>query len=343
MKILHPTGCRRSYPAHSVCRWPGSYPACPACRDAAHGVCRIHWAALRPLAILLLAALVSALSADRLWAGIVEETAFLRNAGNWRGPGDYLSWIKILVCWLVFITWVRSTAWVNNDVQEEKLDWRIWNPVVVGSFLAAMLLVWVVPWFWLDLPLLAAAYVGPLAAYIVLRNRRVSNEKRVLTPEHLRYWFAMRLRGVGLKVAAEKGDPNVTGVPINVFARVADDPTLNAAKLLAAKQSNGLPAARKILCEGLAARASAILLDYVPSAVVVRYLVDGVWLPQKNLERETADPAIQALKLLCGLNVADRRSRQEGKFGVEYPVFRAEVLAKIDRAEEVFRSSAPPS
>ncbi|MGA2616616.1 MAG: ATPase, T2SS/T4P/T4SS family [Thermoguttaceae bacterium] len=291
---------------------------------------------LRPIIIPLLAVVVLACSADWLWAGVVEETAYLRG-GSWRGPGNYLSWIKILACWLTFIAWIRSTSWVNRDVQEVRLDWRIWNPIVVGSFLVAMLLVWVLPWFWLDLPLLVAAYVGPLATYIVLRNRRVSSELRVLTPAHLRYWFATCLKGVGVKVAAEKGDPNVSGVPVNVFSRFADDPMLNAAKLLAARQSGGLPAARKILCDGLSARASAILLDYVSTAVVVRYLIDGVWLPQKTLERESADPAMQALKLLCGLNPQDRRGRQEGKFGVEYSVFRGEVLAKIDRAEEAFR------
>ena len=34
--------------------------------------------------------------------------------------------------------------------------------------------------------------------------------------------------------------------------------------------------------------------------------------------RETADPALESLKVLCGLNPQDRQARQQGKFLTEY-------------------------
>ena len=80
-----------------------------------------------------------------------------------------------------------------------------------------------------------------------------------------------------------------------------------------------------------------MLLDYSPQGVAVRYMIDGVWLPQPNREREAADPALEALKLLCGLNPQDRQSRQEGAFGMEYAVLRQSVFDKVARSKAEFK------
>ena len=48
------------------------------------------------------------------------------------------------------------------------------NSVVFFSFVAAFVLMWVLPWFWLGAFLMVAAYAGPLAGYVVVRNRAVS-------------------------------------------------------------------------------------------------------------------------------------------------------------------------
>ena len=50
------------------------------------------------------------------------------------GRAVYLSWIKILACWLVFLLWVHTTDWVSTDCQDLKLDYSRWNPIVFGSF-----------------------------------------------------------------------------------------------------------------------------------------------------------------------------------------------------------------
>ena len=111
----------------------------------------------------------------------------------------------------------------------------------------------------------------------------------------------------------EKADPNVPGAPVSVFARGGPDDRANAGRLLAARQSPGLPAAREILADGLANRAAAVMLDFAAETVGVRHLIDGVWLPQESRDREDADRALEALKLLCGLNPKDRQKRQEGQ------------------------------
>ena len=59
---------------------------------------------------------------------------------GWSGPGFYLQPLKILACWAIFAMWVHTTDWVSDDAQERKLDYKRWNPVIVGSFLATFVL-----------------------------------------------------------------------------------------------------------------------------------------------------------------------------------------------------------
>ena len=143
--------------------------------------------------------------------------------------------------------------------------------------------------------------------------------------------------GFGRLASLEKADPNVQGAPLSVFARGGPDDRTDAGRLLAARQSPGLPAAREILAAGVANRAAAVMLDFAAETVGVRHLIDGVWLPQESRDRSGADGALEALKILCGLNPKDRQKRQEGRFGVEYAVLRQEVFDKVRRAREDFK------
>ena len=245
--------------------------------------------------------------------------------------------MKIATVWLLFLAWVGVADWVNRDLDEMNLEWQMWNPIVVGGFMAALLLTFLIPWFWLNIFLLLAGATGPVAAYVVIRNRKMPAHHRVFTPSHLRYWYSERMKTVGVKVASEKADPNTSGVPVKTYARGGGSPAIDGAHMLAARQAGGLPLARKVLYEGLKSRASAVVMDFSATTVAVRYLVDGVWMPQEPLEREAADPALESIKALCGLEPKERRAKQSGKFGVEYQVLRKENFTKMDEAEKEYR------
>ena len=276
---------------------------------------------LRP-AFIRLAALAAALvvvyglAADVLLAADAAGKATLPK--DYRGPGYYLSWIKILACWTVFLAWVKTTDWVSTDCQDVKLDYHRWNAIVFGTFFGIFIISWLIPIFWIAFPLVLMAYVGPLAAYILYRNARVDNNKRVLTPEHLRYWFATHLNKMGMKMDVEKADPHESGPPVKVFAHGGPDEVTNNTRLLMARQSPGLRSAREILAEALGSRSTAIMLDFTSQGASMRTMIDGVWIPREVRARDVADPALESLKLLCGLNPQDRQSRQEGTFLAEY-------------------------
>ncbi len=174
------------------------------------------------------------------------------------------------------------------------------------------------PFFLGGLVLLVVAYAAPLATYIIIRNGKVLNDQRVLTPEHIRYISAYYLNKMGMEISYEKPDPHETGPPVKVFAYGGADERVNAARLLAARQSPGLRIAREILADAFGFRATAIMLDYTQQMVGMNIMVDGVWLPREGMDREEADPALAALKLLCGMNPQDRQNRQEGTFSAEY-------------------------
>ena len=181
----------------------------------------------RRISILVVVAIFVAMHADSLWAAQADDAKFLLD-GRWRADGYYLSWVKILLCWLVLLAWIASADWANRDMLKLNLTWRRWNPIIVGSFMAAMVLLWLLPWFWFGFFLLLAAFIGPLTAYVLYRNGQVPNNLRVLTPEHLRWCVAMTVRKVGIKMSAEGRDPNAGGAPVIVFGRGGADAQADA-------------------------------------------------------------------------------------------------------------------
>jgi general secretion pathway protein E len=277
----------------------------------------------RFLLISVIVALFVFLAAGNLMAASGQWPSVPLSGRDWRGPGFYLSWTKILASWLLFLLWVKTTDWVNTDCLELKvMDYLRWNPIVFGAFMAAFLLFWLIPLFWLGFVLLFFAYLIPLAAYIIIRNSKVTNDKQVLTPEHIRYVSAFYLNKLGMDIPYEKPDPHESGPPIKVFAHGGADDRVNNARLLAARQSPGLLLAREILADAMSFRATAIMLDYTAQAVGMNIMVDGMWIPRENMDRKEADPALISLKLLSGLNPQDRQSRQEGMFAAEYKSIR---------------------
>lgn len=237
---------------------------------------------------------------------------------GWSGPGFYLGWIKVLLCWLLFLLWVRTTDWVSQDGLAMKLDYLRWNPIVFGPFLGTFVLVWLIPFFLIGFPLLLIAYVAPFVSYVVYRNKNVRANQRVFTRDHIRQWMATKLSRTGIKVETEAKDPHETGPPVILYAQGGASERDDRANLLAARQAPGYRDARVVTADGLSRRASAIMLDYAQQGVMVRYLIDGVWHSGEPLERERGDPLLEALKILCGLNWEDRQSRQSGKFMAEY-------------------------
>jgi type II secretory ATPase GspE/PulE/Tfp pilus assembly ATPase PilB-like protein len=87
--------------------------------------------------------------------------------------------------------------------------------------------------------------------------------------------------------------------------------------LITTRQGAGFEVGAGLLAHAIQSRATHVLMDFSQQACALRYQVDGVWEQVPPLDRETGDAMLYALKQLCLLNPADRRSSQTGSCGLK--------------------------
>ena len=68
-----------------------------------------------------------------------------------------------------------------------------------------------------------------------------------------------------------------------------------------------------VLGEGIAARASDIHIEPEEGGIVVRHRIDGVLRRVRTLPRSVAPSLVSRLKIICGLDIADRLRPQDGR------------------------------
>jgi type II secretory ATPase GspE/PulE/Tfp pilus assembly ATPase PilB-like protein len=235
-----------------------------------------------------------------------------------RGPGFYFSIWKLGLYMALFWLWVKTTDWVSQDGYRVGTRYAIWNPIVAFSFPAAMLLFFLIPWFWVGYVLMVLAYVGPLTAYIIQRNSQLEYHQKVMTAPHLRHLVADLLGKMGVKIAAEKQAEADKGPPVKLVPMGGKDEPADQANLLLARQSPGFVTAKELIADVLDHRGGAAMLEYSAAGAGVKYQIDGVWHDMPPRERANADPLLAVLKKLAARNENERRAKQDGKFGAEY-------------------------
>jgi type II secretory ATPase GspE/PulE/Tfp pilus assembly ATPase PilB-like protein len=112
---------------------------------------------------------------------------------------------------------------------------------------------------------------------------------------------------------AEQPPPQLwqTADPVE-FSPKLDDKTQVQALLISTRQGAGFEVAAGQVSHAIQSRATQILMDFTAAGCAMRYLIDGQWEQLPALDRETGDGMLVALKQLCLLNPADRRSAQTG-------------------------------
>ena len=243
--------------------------------------------------------------------------------------GGYFSIAKILALLFIYLLWVKSTDWLSADAVQFKKDWKKWNAIVVGAFVVSFVIALLLPWFWAGMTLVILAYLVPFILYVRYRNEDMNPADMVFTRDHLRHFFAEKISRIGVKVDPKAKDKFTTGCAANLTSHTNVE-RQREMRRIQAHAHEGFMDARKMIAELMTNQPEATMLDFAANGVNVRHLLDGVWHPGEPLERETSDPALEALKILCGMNPQDRRSKQSGECEVEYTyqyVFPDERLA----------------
>ncbi len=269
-----------------------------------------RWAGLWCAAIVVLGDVQTSWAADSAWPNL--DSAFQR------GPGGYLSLPKIILSWLLFLLWVKTTDFVSQDCLRLRLNYALWNSVVFFTFVVGFLLMWMIPLFLAGFFLLILTYAGPLTAYVIFRNSTVTHEKRILTPEHIKHLYEVRVKQIGVKVDPAKKKAKKEGPPVEFTGQGGKTDRENTANVLLAKQNPGFPVARELVADMMDHRADSVMLDFTEQAVSVRYQIDGVWHNYEPRDRASGDPMLEVFKQVAALKPKERRAKQEGTFQIEF-------------------------
>jgi type II secretory ATPase GspE/PulE/Tfp pilus assembly ATPase PilB-like protein len=286
-------------------------------------------------------AAIDALESGTMWP--VAAQAVVRPALGFRGPGNYINLINLLICWLLFALWIWTVDWVNRDCLLVRQNYAIWNVAVFVPFLLALLLTLSpigLP-FVAGLAVMAVAYLASAGTYLYVRNVSVPAHERVLTPDHLRHLIT----GTEKKAAYEKG------AAVDLTPQGGESERENTANLLLARQSPGYVMVKNLIADAIKERGDAVMLDLTPEATGVRYQVDGVWHNNESQDREVGDLIVEVLKTLSTCSKDERRKKQRGQFaaaleGEKYTMHLAcqgtnsgeRVVLRFDQGRHPFKS-----
>ena len=215
--------------------------------------------------------------------------------------GYYFHPFKIFAFFVCMAIFWYAGAWIDKDTGKVRANRDQWNALTFGGGLLALFLWLVVPSWWLGLLLYLVVYGGPLTAYIIYRNGRVSPAQTVLTPAHFRRLSA------GKKAETEEAIHQRDRVRIKgADGRYPSWPTDPV-------QHDGYQALQDLLFDALWRRASDVDLTLQGQQCRIVYKVDGVRRERDPLPRQQAEVVVAHFKRIGGMDPAEIRKPQEGK------------------------------
>lgn len=234
-----------------------------------------------------------------------------------RPQESYLSIWQLALTIALFLLWVQTTAWINEDCQTFNLGYAKWNAVQFFPFVAALLMMLVIP-FAFGFSIAALVYVTTFTAYTIVRNRSVPNHLKVFTRSWFRFWLADTLGRLGMKVSAEKKAHYEKGAPVELIALGGATERDDQANLIRARQSPGYIMVKELIVDMVAKDSSKTLLDYGREAVAQKYQIDGVWHSGEARDRQSGDLMLAVMKTLAAMDLNDRARPQTGRFAAKY-------------------------
>jgi type II secretory ATPase GspE/PulE/Tfp pilus assembly ATPase PilB-like protein len=245
-----------------------------------------------------------------------------------RGEGFYYSLPKIFSLVVLYLCWVRTSSWVDQDARQQHFSAVLWNPLMLACGVVGMLLIWLIPLFWISFAILLVLYLSSSLAYAGYRNQRVPEEERVLSEAHFTK-LAERFLHIKFKGKRSKKDE---GPPISFIGRSIKQREEDPARVARATESRGYKAGAEMVVEAIKLRATDIQLEPNRDEVAVRYRIDGIFQPAKSFSRSRGEAVINVFKVLGNLDSNEKRKPQDGSFA-----------AKVDKRTVGFRISTSGS
>jgi type II secretory ATPase GspE/PulE/Tfp pilus assembly ATPase PilB-like protein len=242
------------------------------------------------------------------------ETAFAGGGQFHRGPGFYFSFVKLIMILGIYLSWLGTCIWVNQDARHLKLPADLWNLALVGSGIAGLAATWALPWFFLSFPLLLACYLLPTLFFVVHRNELVPSEEKVLTPRHLK---SLANRLLKLRFRTDGDDEKGRPIPLRFIGKSPGSAQEDVNRVERAQQSRGYRAALEMVYEAIEQRVTDIHMEPTKDEMSVRFRVDGILEQSAPFSRQMGDAVLNIFKVLAALDITEKRKPQDGSFSAE--------------------------
>jgi type II secretory ATPase GspE/PulE/Tfp pilus assembly ATPase PilB-like protein len=229
-----------------------------------------------------------------------------------RGPGFYFSPFKLLTVVAFYLLWARLSWWVDDDAEDLHMPVQKWNCGVFAAGAFGLFLFWVVPSFLLSFLMLLLLTIGPTLGYVYVRNQKVEDDERVLTPQHLRKlaWKYFKVR-----VREPEAEEQQKAIPMRFYSKSSTAGASTSANR--AQGSPGYRAALEMVYEALEMRCTDIHMEPTKEEMTVRYRVDGIMQQASPFTRQMGDAVINIFKVLANLDITEKRKPQDGSFSGE--------------------------
>jgi general secretion pathway protein E len=268
------------------------------------------------LALVTFAMAAGAQAADFDLGGLA---LWAQSANITRGPGFYLNLFKFVPVFLLFLLWVWTTHWVDDDMKElANLRFEMWNSIVFFTGVLGFVLLWAIPFFIIGFMLFALCTFAPLFTYISLRNQTVPDDRKVLTPYHLGEVTNGLLNKLGMKGIFNRTDSGIdqSGPPI-MFVGKGQGGKIDPDRVQKAEQSRSFMSCKELVYDAILRRATDIHLEPTQEQLSVRYRIDGILHAAEPFDRPTGDAVVNIFKVLCAMDISEKRKPQDGSFGAK--------------------------
>jgi general secretion pathway protein E len=256
-----------------------------------------------------------------------------------RGPGYYYNPYKLAAFLVVFFGWLKLSSWLDKDAQDLGLDTSPWNPMMLAAGVLGTTAVWVLSSIALSLSAFVALFLGAFGFYTFVRNQRVSDEDKILTPDHLKGLAAKYLRiRFSLKGRASEDGARV---PVRFIGKGVDDKIEDNARVKRIQDSKGYKGALEMVYEAVKRRATDIHMEPTKEEMSVRFRVDGILHNATPFRRSMGDAVINIFKVLCGMDITEKRKPQDGSFSAQvedrFADFRVATAGSVQGEKMVLR------
>lgn len=233
--------------------------------------------------------------------------------------GGLLAVVKAVIMLAFIAPWLYFAPWASKDATRLFGSPAGWNAVVLGPGLLGVLLWLVMPFYVLGLLFYVVLAAAGLAAYVVYRNGRVDEKRKVLTKAHFASTFSRKDKfqvEILTKVTIYDANEKVVFPPDMTKADLDEMETYNLAQ--------------ELLYDIVWRRASEVALAPAGEKARLLYAIDGVTAERPAMDLADSERAVHFLKGVAGMDVEERRQPQKGSMSIDLEGARSDMEVRSD-------------